>query len=94
LLIDGQDWAELIELKPKKAADAQKFAQQVNLAARLAQRAAGSSGISPYVSQGETATDDDPALAIDQLERLAKLRADGLLSDEEFEEQKQRVLKR
>jgi hypothetical protein len=92
LLIDGEDWAELIELNPKRAGDAQKFAQQVNLAARLAQRAVGTSESAPVASEESGSSTGDPSAVIDQLERLTKLREQGALTDEEFDAQKRRVL--
>jgi hypothetical protein len=34
LVVEGADWAELVELKPKQGEKARRFAQQINLAAR------------------------------------------------------------
>jgi hypothetical protein len=70
----------------------QKLAQQVNLAARLA---AGPSGAEePSASQVAAAMSPtpDPSALLEYLERLAKLREQGALTDEEFEAQKRRLL--
>ncbi|MFF6774382.1 SHOCT domain-containing protein [Streptomyces sp. NPDC012637] len=39
-----------------------------------------------------TATDDDMSRKIEQLKQLGDLKAQGVLTDEEFEEQKRRLL--
>ena len=70
LLVSGRDWAEMVELKPKEAGNAQLFAQRVNLVAKMAREAAGLTD----VSAPSGTADSDP---IHQLERLAKLRDDG-----------------
>jgi Short C-terminal domain len=82
LLVSGRDWADMVELKPKEARDAQLFAQRVNLVAKMAREASGAGDPPP------AATDSD---AIGQLERLAKLRDSGALTDEEFTAEKQRI---
>jgi hypothetical protein len=92
LLLEGPDWAELVELKTKQAYEAQKLAQQVNLAARLAAAASGAGGPSSSVDAEGAHTTPDPSALLDHLERLAKLRQQGALTDEEFEAQKRRLL--
>jgi Short C-terminal domain len=90
LVFEGRDWAELVELKPKKAASAQKLAQRVNLVARRA--------APPQTNEGGAERDDvrreSSADVLDQLERLAKLREGGVLTDEEFTAEKRRILDR
>ncbi|WP_447215199.1 PH domain-containing protein [Citrobacter pasteurii] len=44
---------------------------------------------SQYTTQSPVANQDD---VIEKIERLAKLKADGVLTDDEFQQQKQRVL--
>lgn len=88
LLIDGRDWAELVELNPKKARDAQKFAQQVNLAARTMGRP--DNPLPPSAQSSPVSSDQ----VIEQLERLVNLRDAGALTQEEFDAEKRRVLDR
>jgi hypothetical protein len=87
LLIDGADWAELLVVEAKLAGAAQRFAQQVNLAARTATKSTNS-----RASETTGLAQADPSAVIDQLERLTKLRDQGVLNDSEFEAQKQRIL--
>jgi hypothetical protein len=63
------------------------LAQRVNLVAKKAREAAG---VGETVSPGTADSED----AIAQLERLAKLRASGALTEEEFAAEKQRILSR
>jgi hypothetical protein len=84
LLVSGRDWADMVELKPKEARNAQSFAQRVNLVAKMARETAGGSPSRP-----PAATADD---RLSKLERLAQLHRNGTLTDEEFAAEKQRVL--
>jgi hypothetical protein len=87
MLLEGKGWAEVFELSPKEAKKAQLLAQRVNLVAKIARQASSSSETVPPGGS-------EPVDAIGQLERLAKLRADGVLSDEEFAAEKRRILDR
>lgn len=91
LAIEGADWAELVEVEQRRAADARRLAQRVNLAAKLAREARGIPEESSP-GTGESAAASEVSTAIDQLERLTRLRDQGVLTAEEFEEQKRRVL--
>jgi hypothetical protein len=81
LLVNGSDWAEVAYVRPKEIGNAHRFAQAVDLAAR-------SSGATDAAKPGQSA--DVPSTA-EQLERLAKLHAEGALTDGEFVAAKQRV---
>jgi hypothetical protein len=56
------------------------------------QAPAAAPGLSGGFAAGPSAPDDDPPTLIEQLERLAKLRDSGALSQDEFEAQKKKLL--
>jgi hypothetical protein len=90
LLVESKEWAELVELSPKKASEARKFAHKINQAAREV-RAEGTITASSAPARLDQPA-DDPDRVLGQLERLGKLRAEGVLSDTEFENQKRNIL--
>jgi hypothetical protein len=61
------------------------------LAARTARELAGVSESAPAASDSAGISTGEPSAVIDQLERLARLREQGALTDEEFEAQKRRL---
>ena len=91
LLFEGKDWADLVELSPQRAGAAQKLAQRVNLVARLARESSDAHESAPG-AKSDIQEMPDPASVIDQLERLMRLREQGVVTDEEFEAQKKRIL--
>jgi Short C-terminal domain len=89
LALQGSDWAELVEVDQRQAKDALRLAQEVNLLARQLEVDHPSD---TDEADAPPPVIDAPPPVIDQLERLANLRDRGALTDEEFEEQKRRLL--
>jgi Short C-terminal domain len=71
------------ELSPDQAARVQQALGALGIS--------GTSGVQVVRAQGASAGGDQPD-PIEQLEKLAELRKSGALTDEEFEQQKRRVL--
>lgn len=81
----GSHSSEITHVFPKERA------QEIADAVRHAQKAATSSP-SPLLSALPPAAAAPGPSVLDQLEQLGRLRQSGVLSDEEFEEQKRRIL--
>lgn len=85
--IDGPDWYYLIPVNPQFGAQARAFTQLVNLMARSSGQPASSSPSEPAGDEPERKRD-----RLDRLTQLADLRRDGVLTDEEFQAEKARIL--
>ena len=90
LLVEGPGWAYTKAFNPSIGGPPRQFAQQINVAARQHAQRSG-----PPDSEAASATTSSPTSVIgSELRELAALRDEGILSAEEFEEQKQKLLKR
>jgi hypothetical protein len=87
LLVEGPDWADTWPLDPEKGAEARQFAQAINLAAKRTQREMEA----PPSQAEDRAPGEDP---LSSLERLARLRDSGALTEAEFQAQKAKFLAR
>lgn len=88
IAVEGDGFAFVEEVDPKKGAEARKFAAKINSLSAKASKAA------PAVEPDE-ATPPVPQVTpdlADQLTKLATLRDQGILSDEEFAAQKAKLL--
>jgi hypothetical protein len=83
LLIEGPDWAVAERFPPDQGLLVRQFVQDVNLAARQYP-----SQEPPSAPLAEPSTTD----RLHPLERLGALRDAGVLTDEEFQAEKQRIL--
>jgi hypothetical protein len=81
LMIEGPDWQLSLKYGPDLGIFVRAFAQAVNLAARV---------IAPAASPGSAATSQDDPL--DRIKKLGELRDSGFLTEDEFEEQKRKLL--
>lgn len=84
LMIEGDGDAFVVEVDPKKGAEARKFAAKLNTAAS---RATASAPTPAPPSESSPSTS-----VADELKKLAELRDAGVLSPDEFEAQKARLL--
>jgi hypothetical protein len=88
LLIDAPAVASAITCPPTEGAGARRFAAQVNSAAKVT--------ATPEPAEGEAPAQEAPTSAgadvADQLRKFAQLHDEGILSDEEFQAQKAKLL--
>ena len=85
-LVEGPDWAYAQpRFVPELSGELRRFAQQIDLTAR---RWRGQNETEPQLDTGGT----DARSGAERLRELAALRDDGLLTTEEFEDQKRRLL--
>jgi hypothetical protein len=89
LVFEAEDWADLVELNPKNVSDASKFAQRINLIARRMGGQAADREVPPAGEPGGQTAQTD---TLGQLERIARLREQGMLTEEEFLQEKRKIL--
>jgi hypothetical protein len=88
LLVEGPTWSFARECDPRTGSTVRQFAQTINAVARQAcQSTMPASPLAP-----EASTPQPPMSVADELAKLAKLKTDGVLNDEEFAAQKARLL--
>jgi hypothetical protein len=87
LTVEGDGWGFTLPLDPKKGAAGRTFASQLNAAAFVPNEAA-----TPPPSPPTASAVASSASVADELAKLAALRDQGVLSEEEFLAQKARLL--
>jgi hypothetical protein len=90
LLIEGDGWAISAPVDPKLGAEARAFAARINAAGSRQEAQTPSSTTQPE-DAGQAGPSPDP---LDQLNRLAQLKDDGVITSEEFEAKKRVLLDR
>ncbi len=85
LAVEGPDWAYTRQLHAEHGMAARELAQAINLAARSAKSTEPAENAHRSLIRNEDA-------ALDQIERLVRLRDSGTLTQAEFEQAKTRIL--
>jgi hypothetical protein len=84
LLIEGRGFAIIEPVRKSAERQARRFAANVNAAAKQAEVAERPAAVEPASTQAPS--------VLDRLEQLGRLRHDGVLTDDEFDAQKRRIL--
>jgi len=92
LLVEGERWAYTCSLAPHLGQEVRAFAQAINYTARQYQTEhTARQPPPPQAAAPETSPQADP---VARLRELASLHTEGVLTDEEFAEQKAALLRR
>jgi len=90
LIIEGNGWSIAEKVPVREESEARNFAAKVNAAANAARNG--------VINEGTTLPHSPPATAAssigvaEELRQLAELKVSGILTEEEFEAQKARLL--